>query len=1086
MTVNAKADAVLQPITLPVEGMTCASCVRRVEVAAGKVAGVEKSVVNLAAETLTVVPSAGFSAEALVSAVRKAGYEAKAETVELEIEDMTCASCVARVEKALKKVPSVETASVNLATGRALVHVLGGRSQLPALIAAVKTAGYGARAAAAPDDQPGRDEAREKEIFRLTRDFWIALVLSLPIFVVEMGSHLYDPLHHLLMDLFPHGMLNYVQFALATAVLAGPGFRFFDKGVPALLRLTPDMNSLVAVGTAAAYLYSLVTTFAPDVLPAEAQHVYYEAAVVIVTLILLGRLLEARAKGRTGEAIRKLAGLKARTARVERDGVTADIPAGDVIVGDVVVIRPGERLPVDGRVLDGQSYVDESMISGEPVPVEKGPGATVIGGTINGNGSFRFVAEKVGADTMLSQIIRLVGEAQGAKLPIQLMVDKVTAWFVPAVMGVAALTFLVWLIVGPEPAYTYALVAAVAVLIIACPCAMGLATPTSIMVGTGRAAEVGVLFRKGEALQTLSQADTVMLDKTGTITRGRPEVTDVVPAAGFAEAEVLALAAAVEARSEHPLAQAIVKAAEGQGLAIAEAEGLEAVTGYGIAATVSGRKVEVGADRFMRKLGYGAFGEADGVPRPAPHPASASLGDPLPAGGARGNGDGAADRFSPPAGRRWRQPDEGQGGDGQPDGTSRTLSAPHPASAALGDPLPASGARGNGDGAADPFSPQAGRRWPAGPDEGQLPDGQPDEGQGAASETEGAPKTSLLRTPSSPRIRSALLPAGEKREHAADAETSSPERGEGGPQGRMRGAEQADGDVSSAPHPASAPLGDPLPASGARGNGDGAADPFSPLAGRRWRQPDEGQGGDGEADEGQGAEQADNNLSDADILYRAATRLAAEGKTPIYVAVDGRVAAAIAVADPLKETSVAAVKALKSLGLSVVMATGDNRATAEAVARAAGIDDVVAEVLPEGKVAAIRALQAKGRKVAFVGDGINDAPALAAAETGVAIGTGTDVAIESADVVLVGGDLASAVAAIEIGRAVIRNIGQNLFWAFGYNVALIPVAAGVLYPAFGVLLSPMIGAGAMGLSSVFVLTNALRLKRFRPQAMKGE
>ncbi|MBR0558436.1 copper-translocating P-type ATPase [Ciceribacter sp. L1K23] len=917
MTVNTKITPALQPITLAVEGMTCASCVRRVELAAGRVEGVGTGVVNLAAETLTVTPTAGFSGPALAEAIRKAGYEVKPDIVELEIEEMTCASCIARVEKALMAVPSVERASVNLATGKALVSVLGGRSQLPALIAAVKTAGYGAKAAASAEETGGRDAAREKEIGRLTRDFLLALVLTLPVFVVEMGAHLYPPLHHTLMDLFPGNTLNLMQFALASLVLAGPGRRFFVKGVPALVRLSPDMNSLVAVGTSAAYLYSLVTTFAPGLLPVDARHVYYEAAVVIVTLILLGRLLEARAKGRTGEAIRKLSGLKAKTARVERDGVTADIPAGDVALGDVVVIRPGERLPVDGTVLDGSSFVDESMISGEPVPVEKGPGAAVIGGTINGNGALRFRAEKVGADMMLSQIIRLVGEAQGAKLPIQLMVDRVTGWFVPAVMGVAALTFLVWLILGPEPAYTHALIAAVAVLIIACPCAMGLATPTSIMVGTGRAAEVGVLFRKGEALQTLAEADTVMLDKTGTITRGRPEVTDVVTADGFDEPEVLALAAAVEARSEHPLALAIVKAAEARGLPVAEAEGLEAVTGYGISARVSGRKVEVGADRYMRKLGYG-FGEgADtSAPVPAPHPASAALGDPLPASGARGTGTAAAAM----TGERLQE---------EPAHASRDT--------ALG----------------------------------------------------------------------------------------------------------VDGDEAA----------------------DGAATPFSPQAGRRSRQGDEGQGG------------AENDP------IAAASRLAGEGKTPVYVAVDGRVAAAIAIADPLKESSVAAVKALKSLGLSVVMVTGDNKETAEAVARAAGIDDVIAEVLPEGKVEAVRALKERGKKVAFVGDGINDAPALAAADTGVAIGTGTDVAIESADVVLVGGDLSSAVAAIEIGRAVIRNIGQNLFWAFGYNVALIPVAAGALYPGFGILLSPMIGAAAMGLSSVFVLTNALRLKRFRPQAM---
>ncbi|PJI45685.1 MAG: copper-translocating P-type ATPase [Rhizobium sp.] len=809
--------------------MTCASCVKRVEKAAAKVPGVEASAVNFATEALSVTPGPGFSAEALVKAVKDAGYEAKAETVILDIEEMTCASCVSRVEKALKSVPAVETASVNLATAKAVVTVLGGKAAVPAMVKAVEKAGYKAKLEAEAGETDTHEEAKEREIGRLTRNFWIALVLTLPLFVMEMGSHLYPPLHHTLMDLFPGNLLNYIQFALATGVLAGPGRRFFIKGVPALLRGGPDMNSLVAIGTGAAYLYSLVTTFAPAVLPAEARYVYYEAATVIVTLILLGRLLEARAKGRTGAAIRKLAGLQAKTARVERDGRTLDIAAADVVVGDVVVIRPGERIPVDGTVIDGASHVDEAMISGEPLPVEKGEGAIVIGGTINGKGSFRFRADKVGADMMLSQIIRMVGEAQGAKLPIQMMVDRVTAWFVPAVMAVAAVTFLIWLFFGPDPAYTYGLVNAVAVLIIACPCAMGLATPTSIMVGTGRAAELGVLFRKGEALQTLRDVDTVVMDKTGTITKGRPELTDIAVADGFAEAEVLALAASLEARSEHPVGEAIVKGAEARGLTIAMAEGVEALAGYGITGTVSGRTIAAGANRYMAKLGL---------------------------------------------------------------------------------------------------------------------------------------------------------------------------------------------DVS----------------------------PFATVAGR----------------------------------------LAGEGKTPLYVAIDGKLAAALAVSDPLKETSVAAIKALKDLGLSVVMVTGDNRATAEAIGRATGIDEVVAEVLPDGKVAAINALKEKGRKVAFIGDGINDAPALATADTGIAIGTGTDVAIESADVVLVGGDLGSALHAIELSRAVIRNIGQNLFWAFGYNVLLIPVAAGILYPSFGILLSPMVGAGAMGLSSVFVLTNALRLKRARVTELGGQ
>ncbi|MBA4798856.1 MAG: copper-translocating P-type ATPase [Rhizobiales bacterium] len=887
------AKKTLEPILLPVEGMTCASCVRRVEKAVAAVPGVEESAVNFATETLSVTPGEGFSAEALLEAIDKAGYEAKAETLVLEVEDMTCASCVSRVEKALKTVPAVETASVNLATGEAVVKVLGGVSAMPTLAAAVAKAGYavrlsggesGAQASGqvgASHDVPGeatssahsavsagqaldgREIRREKEISALKRDFLIALVLTLPLFIMEMGGHLYPPLHHQLMQVFLGNTLYYLQFALATAVLAGPGRRFYLKGIPALVRLAPDMNALVAIGTGAAYLYSLVTTFAPGLLPETARHVYYEAATVIVSLILLGRLLEARAKGRTGTAIRKLAGLQAKTARVERDGQTRDVPLSEVKLGDVVVVRPGERIPVDGRVIDGASAVDEAMISGEPIPVEKGVGATVIGGTVNGSGSFRFEATGVGADMMLSRIIRMVQEAQGAKLPIQKLVDEVTAWFVPAVIGVAVFTFLIWLIFGPEPAYTHGLVAAVAVLIIACPCAMGLATPTSIMVGTGRAAELGVLFRKGEALQSLSQIDWVVMDKTGTITAGRPDVTEIVTAKGFAEAEVLRLTASLEARSEHPLADAIVRAAEARGMVLASVDQIEAVAGFGVTGMVEGRRVAAGADRFMVKLG------------------------------------------------------------------------------AMQDPLPN-------------------------------------------------------------------------------------------------------------PSPSLTPLGGGADAADARPHG------LSPLVG-----------------EMPGRAEGDLSFSN---LTASVTRLADEGASPLYVAIDGRLAAAIAVADPIKETSAAAIAALKARGLKLMMVTGDNRRTAEAVAKKAGIDAVVAEVLPEGKVSAIKALQAKGEAVAFVGDGINDAPALATADAGIAIGTGTDVAIESADVVLVGGDLMGALHAIELSDRVMGNIRQNLFWAFGYNVALIPVAAGLLYPLFAVTFSPMLGAAAMGLSSVFVLSNALRLR----------
>jgi heavy metal translocating P-type ATPase len=548
-------------------------------------------------------------------------------------------------------------------------------------------------------------------------------------------------------------------------------------------------------------------------------NVYFEAAAVIVTLILLGRYLEARAKGRTSQAIRRLAGLQAKTARVRRGPGIVEVDIAEVVPGDVVEVRPGERVPVDGEVVSGESYVDESMVTGEPVPVAKRGGSPVTGGTVNQRGAFEFRATAVGADTVLSRIMRMVEQAQGSKLPIQAMVDTVTMWFVPAVMGLAALTFVAWLLLGPEPALTFALVNAVAVLIIACPCAMGLATPTSIMVGTGRAAEMGILFRKGEALQSLRDARVIALDKTGTLTEGRPVLTDLRATQGFLDDDVLALAAAVEAKSEHPVARAIVDAAAGRVLAVREAVGFDSITGLGVTATVAGERIEVGSARFMDRLGL-----------------------------------------------------------------------------------------------------------------------------------------------------------------------------------------------------------------------------------------------------------------DPSALDSDAARLADEGKSPLYVAVGGRIAAVMAVSDPVKESTPQAVAALHALGLKVAMVTGDSRRTADAIARKLGIDHVVAEVMPDGKVAAVRQLKVEHGAVAFVGDGINDAPALAEADVGIAIGTGTDIAIEAADVVLMSGSLEGVPAALALSRATIRNIRQNLFWAFAYNAALIPVAAGALYPAYGVLLSPALAAGAMALSSVFVLGNALRLR----------
>ena len=745
----------------------------------------------------------------------------ESQLIELSVAGMTCASCVRHVENALSSVQGVQSASVNLATERAQVRApLDLDSTL--LTQAVVRAGYEAQVVSNPQQSSNTEAARrEADRLELKRDLLLAVLLALPVFILEMGAHAIPAFHHFVAETIGSQNSWYLQFILTSAVLAVPGRRFFVKGVAALLRLTPDMNSLVAVGTSAAYLYSVVATFVPAWLPSGTVNVYYEAAAVIVALVLLGRYLEARAKGNTSEAIKRLAGLRAKTARVQRGEQVSEIAIEQVIVGDLIQLRPGERIPVDGQVTDGNSFVDESMISGEPMPVEKTPGATVVAGTVNQNGALSLRATGVGADTVLSQIIRMVEQAQGAKLPIQTMVDRITMWFVPAVMLIALITFAIWLIFGPQPALGFALVNAVAVLIIACPCAMGLATPTSIMVGTGRAAQLGILFRQGEALQTLMDVRVVAVDKTGTLTRGYPELNDLTVAEGFDRDQVLALVAAAESRSEHPIARAIVAAAQKQNLAIAPVHNFESLTGLGLRAQVDARQILIGSDRLMTQ-------------------------------------------------------------------------------------------------------------------------------------------------------------------HKLDPAV------------------------------------------------------FSSIA----------------------------------------SKLADEGKTPLYVAIDDKLAAVITVADSIRDTTPEAIAALHEQGLKVVMVSGDNQRTAQAIARQLNIDEVVAEVMPDAKADTVRRLQQTYGPVAFVGDGINDAPALAVADVGIAIGSGTDIAMESADVVLMSGDLTHVSKAIAMSRATMRNIRQNLFWAFAYNAALIPVAAGLLYPFNGVLLSPIFAAGAMALSSVFVITNALRLRRF--------
>lgn len=735
--------------------------------------------------------------------------------VSIDIEGMTCASCVARVEKALRKVPGVDSASVNFATERATVHSASGETA--PLLAAIEKAGYGAKVTpSAHAHSAGGHQHHDEDAAGLRRDVILAAIPTLPLLVLEMGGHLYMPFHMAVISVVPQGVLNIVYFVLASFVLFVPGRRFFTAGIPALLRGAPEMNALVALGSGAAYLYSVVATFAPQLLPSAAQYVYYESAAVIVTLILVGRWLEAIAKGRTGDAIGRLVREQARTARVERNGAISEVPVEQVRVGEVIVVRPGDKIAVDGEIIEGSSPIDESMISGESLPVTRGVGDAVIGGTLNISGSVRFRATKVGGDTTLAQIIRMVEEAQGGKLPIQGVVDQITAWFVPAVMAAAVITFAVWTLFGPTPGYVFGMVNAVAVLIIACPCAMGLATPTSIMVGTGRAAELGVLFRKSSALQQLRDVAVVAFDKTGTLTEGKPALTDFILDDDFEHDEVLALVAAVEAKSEHPIGSAIVAEAERLGLALGNVTDFVAEAGNGVTARVDGRLVAVGSQRHLGHLDFSDFSTAI--------------------------------------------------------------------------------------------------------------------------------------------------------EGFADA-----------------------------------------------------------------------------------------------------------GKTAVFVAIDDRLAAAIVVADRVKPTSAAVVTELQARGIKTVMISGDNQRTAEAIARQLGISEVRAQVLPADKVAVLKDLRALG-KVAFVGDGINDAPALAEADVGIAVGTGTDAAIESADVVLLGGDLRGVLDALTMSRATMRNIWENLAWAFGYNVALIPVAAGVLYPAFGILLSPMIGAGAMALSSIFVVSNAQRLR----------
>ncbi|HKY61269.1 MAG TPA: heavy metal translocating P-type ATPase [Gemmatimonadota bacterium] len=769
--------------------------------------------------------SEGAGRGAPVEAVGRPEQGIPEREIELAVEGMHCASCVARVESELAAVEGVTAATVNLASETALVRAIPGTAGRRDLVEAVRRAGYDALPiTGAGREEEARRAERVREEARLGRRFWIALFFTAPLVVFEMIPHLFAPLG---LHVTGWPILDpWIQLLLATPVVLYSGQRFFRGAWNGLRHRSADMNTLIAVGTGAAFAYSGVATVAPGVFRRAGIEptVYFEAAATIVTLILLGTWLEARARGRTGEALRALLDLRPDTARVRRDGREVDEPVEEIEPGDVVVVRPGERVAVDGEILEGRTTVDESMLTGESMPVEKGPGDGVVGGTMNRTGSIAFRATRVGSETALAQIVHLVKEAQVSKAPVQRLADSVAAYFVPIVIAIAIATFVVWFVAGPEPSLTYAVVTAVAVLIIACPCALGLATPTAVMVGTGRGAEMGILIKDAQSLQRAHALDTVVLDKTGTVTRGEPAVTDILPAAGVREAELLAVAAAVERGSEHPIGEAVVRAAEGRGAEVPKAIGFEALAGQGVRGSVAGQEVLIGSPRLLA-------------------------------------------------------------------------------------------------------------------------------------------------------------------EHDVDLEDIAGENPE--------------------------------------------------------------------------------------ILVE---RLADAGKTTVLVAKGGKLIGAMAVADTVQEGSREAVAALRARDLDVIMMTGDNPRAAEAIARQVGIDHVLAEVLPAEKEERIRALQEEGRVVAMVGDGINDAPALVRADIGIAIGTGTDVAIESGDITLIQSDLRGVVQAIQLSRKTMRTIRQNLFWAFVYNALGIPLAAGVFYPWTGLLLAPWVGALAMVLSDSFVMGNSLRLR----------
>lgn len=811
-------------VTVGIEGMTCANCVGRVERGVSKNSGVDSVDVNLATSSATIQfdPKVTPLAQ-LLEVIEKTGYDTVRQTAILRISGMTCAACVGRVEKALRGVEGVIEADVNLSTARARVVFLPKTATTAALRQAVQRVGYDAE-----EETSDRTDTGDSETERIRREFLFALAFTLPLVMIAMGPMAVPGLESRLEGTVLHGASRWLQLLLATPVQFLAGWRFYRVGFSELRHLSPGMSSLVMIGSSAAYFYSVVAILAPAWFPEGTAALYFEASAAIITLILLGKYLEARAKGRTSSAIRKLLELKAPEARVIREGAELSVNVDDVRVGDTLVVRPGERVPVDGEVTSGGSFVDESMISGESVPVEKGPGSEVVGGTVNKTGAFSYLATRIGEDTILAQIIALVERAQTTKPAVQAFADRVAAIFVPVVIVIALATFASWLIMGPEPALNYAFVTAVSVLVIACPCAMGLATPTAIMVGTGRGAEMGILFRKGTAMEVLAAVDTMVLDKTGTLTAGEMTVTEQKILPEFSE-ESLSLVHAMESRSEHPIAEAICRAIEPQARRTRPVDHFEAIPGFGISGRVNDRRIDVGSARYMKQL---------------------------------------------------------------------------------------------------------------------------------------------------------------------DVDFSD----------RITANESEDGNAGSL----------------------------------------------------------------------------------VFAAIDGQPAAYFRIADPIKPEASATIDALHKRGLSVTMLTGDNEHTAASIAKRAGIDDYRANMLPDEKVGVVAELQRAGRRVAFVGDGINDAPALAQSDVGIAIGTGTDIAIEAGDLILMSGRLTGLVDSLDLARRTLRTIRLNFFWAYIYNISLIPLAAGLFYALSGLLLNPMVAAAAMSISSLFVVTNSLRLRRFEAAGEQTE